>query len=118
MNPDALDNLIDALRASAARAEQEAIHAASPGTTNTADIAIYAVSSIAGGPDLTIVYEDTDGVVSVRHISVNSIERCRNRQTILRCSDLDRRDRRSFRLDRIQGAATGYRRMADIAWVK
>lgn len=112
MNPDALDNLIDALRASAA----EAAHAVSPGTTNLADIALYAMSSIAGGPDLTIVYEDTDGVVSVRHISVNSIERCRNKRTILRCSDLDRRDHRSFRLDRIQGAATSYRRMADIAW--
>jgi predicted DNA-binding transcriptional regulator YafY len=115
-NADALDNLIDALRLAALRAEQEYIHAASPGTTDTADIALYAVSSIAGGPNLTIIYEDTDGVVSIRHIVVNSIERCRNGHTILRCYDQDRSDHRSFRLDRIKGAATEYRTLDTITW--
>lgn len=112
----AFDAFLKELEAIAKQSEAEAKHREIPGVNDPAAIVLYCASSIGGGPDLTIVYTDSDGVTSVRHIRVNSIERCLNGHTIIRVYDLDRKAPRSFRLDRIQAAATEYRTVGKVAW--
>lgn len=60
------------------------------------------VASIASGAETTLVYQDGDGVTSIRRVKVLSIERCHNGQTAVRCFDLDRDAPRCFRLTRVQ----------------
>lgn len=113
---EALDQLQDRLRAESAQAEAEAAHRASPGVSGYAPVTLLCVANIAGGPDLTIVYRDQDGVTSIRHITVQAIERCLNGATCVQAWDHDRMAPRKFRLERIQAAATERREVAAVEW--
>jgi predicted DNA-binding transcriptional regulator YafY len=113
---EALNDLIARLRVEREQARAEEAHRNSGGVTGIPAVTMLCIANIAGGPDLTIVYRDGDGVTSVRHIHVNSIDRCDNGVTCVRAFDLDRNAPRSFRLDRILGAATEYREVALVEW--
>jgi predicted DNA-binding transcriptional regulator YafY len=54
---------------------------------------------------VTIVYRDRAGLVSIRNVVVQSIERCQNGNTIVRAYDNTRQGPRSFTLDRIYDAS-------------
>lgn len=60
------------------------------------------VAAMAGDAPADLVYEDCDGVVSIRTVKVLSIERCQNGQTVARCYDLHRDAPRCFRLTGVQ----------------
>lgn len=115
-NATAFSAFLADLEALAQQTETERALRESPGTGDLAAITMLCVANIGGGPDLTIVYTDTDGVTSVRHIKVNSIERCLNGNIIVRVYDHDRKAPRSFRLDNIRAAATERREVEQIVW--
>lgn len=50
---------------------------------------------------VSFVYEDADGVVSLRKVRVESIERTDEGHTIARTHDLLRDDARTYRIDRM-----------------
>lgn len=60
------------------------------------------MASIVSGAETNLVYTDGDGVTSIRLVKVLSIEKCDNRQTVVRCYDLHRDAPRCFRLARIE----------------
>ena len=56
------------------------------------------VAAAALGKQLSAVYADKDGVVSLRRFVPQSIERCQNGSAIVRVYDVQRKDTRKFRL--------------------
>jgi predicted DNA-binding transcriptional regulator YafY len=65
------------------------------------------LACIAAEQSMTIVYQDAQGIISVRACIPYSVERCANGNTIVRAYDLHRKAPRSFTLHRIQRAVPG-----------
>lgn len=65
------------------------------------------LACIAAEQPMSIIYQDAQGIISVRVVQPNSVVRCKNGNTIMRAFDLQRRESRSFTLHRIQRAIVG-----------
>lgn len=115
-NHDVFADTLEKVLIASEQARAEQAHREIPGVSDVDAITLLCVASIAGGPDLTIIYRDQDGVTSIRHITVQAIERCFNGATCVQAWDHDRSAPRKFRLERIRAAATERRELAAVEW--
>jgi hypothetical protein len=81
--------------------------------TDSVEMQMYA--AVIDGKERTLLYTDGQNVQSVRHITVNAIRRCKCGSIIAMTFDLDRKQPRSYRLDRIDKAMEGHQMLGE-AW--